>query len=159
MKSLLIFFFICVLFTSCELYEHSNPVDPKSSDYKDDGSNAELTLLGTDISRMLSEYDKPYLLKINIINSGVGSTLGPISGSLETLPRVIFSSPYFNTDIFRLDDSENYIDINPQDVLTASFKFTIPDSINLPTTLACTLNFRDKNKIDYQLNFNLALGE
>lgn len=159
MKSILKILFICVLITSCELYEHSNPVDPKSSNFRDDGSNAELTLLGTTISRIRSEYDKPYLLKINIINSGVGSTLGTITGNLETIPRVKFSSPFFNTDIFRLNDSESYIDINPQDVLTASFKFTVPDSINLPTILKCNLNFRDKNQIDYQLKFNIAIDE
>lgn len=150
---------LVILFSSCELYEHSNPLDPESPEFRNDGSNAEFTFLETDISRILSEFDKPYLLKINIINSGVGSTLGPISGSIETMPRVKYSSPYFNTDIFRLEDSENYININPQDVLAASFKFTVPDSIAIPTTLVCRLNFSDKNKIDYQLNFNLVIEE
>jgi hypothetical protein len=149
MKLLIIILISSILLLfSCDTYEHSNPVDPKSNEYKDDGTNAHLSVIGYDITRDLSTFEKPYILNISIINDGNGKTEsqdGKLYGSIQTNPTLSFMAPYGETGSFtNTNRSSNLTDINPKDFLVGWFRFTLSENISLPLDVNCIVTIRDR---------------
>ncbi len=146
---LFLLFSLSIFLSGCiELYEHSNPVDPKSKAYKSDGTNAHLTVIGYGGAKDVSSYERPYILNINVINDGIGKTAsndGKLYGSIKTNPKLSFLSPFFETGSFaNTNKNSNLTDVNPQDVLVGWFRFTLSENTSFPFYFNCVVTIRDR---------------
>ncbi len=146
---LLLLFPLSFFLSSClELYEHSNPVDPKSNEYKNDGTNAHLSVIGYNIKRDLSSFEKPFIIYISVINDGIGKTEssdGKLYGSIQTNPKLTFQSPFFETGSFtNTNKNSNLTDVNPKDILEGWFRFTLPENTSFPLDVNCLVRIRDR---------------
>lgn len=147
MKSILIFLFLCILFSSCELYEHSNPFDPENPINKNDGVNASFEITEYKIGdEFPGIFNGTKVLTISITNNGKGSTDGEIIGTLSTSDSsVSYDVPNYSKGYFEHKEtgSKYPLTIYPNEILEAWYRINVPTNRTLPYDIIFALNLTD----------------
>jgi hypothetical protein len=148
MRIILIVLFSCIFFfSSCQLYDHTNPFDPENPLNKNSGTNA-----GVKITEYSINDDFPGIfngdkgLTVTIMNDGKGSTEGEIVGVLSSNDNsVSYLIPDYNKGsyVHKESGSKYPLAIYPGDLLEAGYRIHVPTSRPLPYNITFLIEFSD----------------
>ncbi|MDR3667417.1 MAG: hypothetical protein P4L35_11295 [Ignavibacteriaceae bacterium] len=127
------------IFSSCELYNHTNPLDPNNPTIKK-GSNANFKITEYTLS---DGYENDKGLSVTIINNGKGSTEGEITGNISTTDNSVNFVAPLEQYVHKDSQSKYPLTISPNDVLEGGYFMTVTSSKSKPYDICFLIKFTD----------------